>query len=149
MLDESIEMVQYEGITTSISERPHFFHSCWMLNPYAQVGNISLSSEFSSVSPVLTALSFPGPLNNTIVDLNKSKIIKNGGELTDLDYLPSKQKMWNISRTQTHEPLISSGPSIYTRTHCKRALNDGEWQRNEKDQVPQGANGFCCQVKRW
>ena len=29
-----------------------FCCSCWMLNPYAQVGSISLSNEFSSVSPV-------------------------------------------------------------------------------------------------
>jgi len=72
------------------------------------------------------AIVFPGPLNNIIVDSNKPKIITNGGELTDLDYLPSKQKMQNISRMQTHEPLVPSGPSSYTRIHCKRALNDGE-----------------------
>jgi len=72
------------------------------------------------------AIVFSGPLKNIILDLNKPKIITNGGELTDLDYLLSKQKMQNISRMQTHEPLISSGPSIYTRIHCKRALNDGE-----------------------
>jgi len=48
-----------------------------------------------------TALIFSGTSNNTIVDLKKPKIIRNGGELTDLDYLPSKQKMQNISRMQT------------------------------------------------
>jgi len=73
-----------------------------------------------------TAIIFSGPLSNFIVDSNKPKIITNGGELTGLDYLPSKQKMQNISRTQTHKPLISSGPSGYTRIHCKQALNDGE-----------------------
>jgi len=72
------------------------------------------------------AIVYPGPLNNIILDSNKPKIITNGGELTDLDYLPSKQNMQNISRTQTHKPLISSVPSSYTRIHCKQALNDGE-----------------------
>jgi len=51
-------------------------------------------------------LIFLGPLNNTIVGLGKSKIIRNSGELTYLDYLPTKQKMQKISRTQTCEPLI-------------------------------------------
>ena len=35
-----------------------------------------------------TPLVFSGPLHDTIVDLNKSKIIRNGGELSDLEYLP-------------------------------------------------------------
>ena len=35
-----------------------------------------------------TSLVSLGPLHNTIVDLNKSKIIRNGGELSDLEYLP-------------------------------------------------------------
>jgi len=35
-----------------------------------------------------TPLVFLGPLHDTIVDLNKSKIIRNGGELSDLEYLP-------------------------------------------------------------
>jgi len=46
------------------------------------------------------------PLNDTTVDVNKPKIIRNSGQLTYLDYLPTKQKMRNISRTQTHKPLI-------------------------------------------
>ena len=49
-----------------------------------------------------------GPLKNTILYLNKPKIIRNSEVLSDLDYLPSKQKMWNTSRMQTHKPLISS-----------------------------------------
>jgi len=69
---------------------------------------------------------FFGPLNNTIANLSKPNIIRNSGELTDLDYLPSKQKMGNILGMQTHEPLISSGPLNYTRIHFKQALNDGE-----------------------
>jgi len=36
-----------------------------------------------------TPLVSSGPLHDTIVDLNKSKIIRNGGELSDLEYLPS------------------------------------------------------------
>jgi len=36
-----------------------------------------------------TPLVFLGPLHDIIVDLNKSKIIRNGGELSDLEYLPS------------------------------------------------------------
>jgi len=31
-----------------------------------------------------------GPLSNTIVDLNKPKIIRKGKELSDLEYLPTK-----------------------------------------------------------
>jgi len=31
-----------------------------------------------------------GPLNGIIVDLNKPYIIRNGGELGDLEYLPTK-----------------------------------------------------------
>jgi len=36
----------------------------------------------------------------------KLKIIINSGELTYLDYLPTKQKVQNISRTQTGKPLV-------------------------------------------
>ena len=67
-----------------------------------------------------------GPLNDTIVGVNKPKIIRNSGELTYLDYLPTKQKMQNISRMRTHEPLIYWGPLNDTRIHFKRALNHGE-----------------------
>jgi hypothetical protein len=52
--------------------------------------------------------------------------MRNGGELTYLDYLPTKQKMQNISRTQMHKPLVSSGPLKYTKIHFKKALSDGE-----------------------
>jgi len=52
-------------------------------------------------------LVFLGPLNDMIVDLNKSKIIRNSGELTYLDYLPTKQKMQNIFRMRTSKPLVS------------------------------------------
>ena len=31
-----------------------------------------------------------GPLNSIILDLNKSKIIGNGGEMSDIEYLPTK-----------------------------------------------------------
>jgi hypothetical protein len=31
-----------------------------------------------------------GPLNSIILDSNKSKIIKNSGELSELEYLPTK-----------------------------------------------------------
>ena len=58
-----------------------------------------------------------GTLNNIIADSNKPKIIRNGRELTDLDYLLSKQKIQNISKTQTCEPLVSSGlvlPCFFT-----------------------------------
>jgi hypothetical protein len=50
----------------------------------------------------------------------------NGGQLTYLDYLPTKKKMHNISRMQMYEPLISSGPLGYTRIPFKKALSDGE-----------------------
>ena len=68
--------------------------------------------------------------------------MRNGGELSDLeylpvkteytkylqivtylDYLPTKQKMRNISRTRTREPLIYWGPLNNSRIHFKRALN--------------------------
>jgi len=35
-------------------------------------------------------LIFLGPLNSIIVDLNKPYIVRNGGELGDLEYLPTK-----------------------------------------------------------
>jgi len=54
-----------------------------------------------------TPLIFLGPLNDTMIDLNKSKIIRKSGELTYLDYLATKQKMQNISRTRTHKHLVS------------------------------------------
>jgi len=37
-----------------------------------------------------TPLVFSGPLNRIIVNLNKPQIIGNGGELSDLEYLPTK-----------------------------------------------------------
>ena len=37
-----------------------------------------------------TPLIFVGPLTNTISYLNNPKIIANGGELSDLEYLPTK-----------------------------------------------------------
>jgi len=35
-------------------------------------------------------LVFLGPLNGIVVDLNKPYIIRNSGELSDLEYLPTK-----------------------------------------------------------
>jgi hypothetical protein len=52
--------------------------------------------------------------------------MKNSGELTHLDYLPTIQTMQNISRTQMHKPLVSSGPVKYTKICFKKALRDGE-----------------------
>jgi hypothetical protein len=79
-----------------------------------------------------TALVSYSPSNYIIINLNKPPTIKNGGELTYLDYLPTKQKMQNISRTQMCKPLISSGPLKYTKIHFK---NDGECWRTHKDRV--------------
>jgi hypothetical protein len=61
--------------------------------------------------------------------------MKNSAELSDLDYLPTKQKMRNISRTQTREPLVSWGPSNDTKIDCKRALSDGQWLKTHKEGV--------------
>jgi hypothetical protein len=66
------------------------------------------------------------PINYIILNLNKPCIMGNGGQLTYLDYLPTKKKMHNISRMQMYEPLISSGPLGYTRIPFKKALSDGE-----------------------
>ena len=71
-------------------------------------------------------LAFFGTSNNIIEDLNKPKIIESGGELTGLDYPPSKQKILNISRMRTREPLVSWGPSNHTKIRFKQALDDGE-----------------------
>jgi len=60
---------------------------------------------------------------------------RNSGELTYLDYLPTKQKMWNISRTWTHESPIYWGPLNDTRIHFKRALNHWEWWKTQKERV--------------
>jgi len=44
-----------------------------------------------------------GPLNNTILYLNKPKIIGNGGELSDLQYLPTKtEKVKNLHNVGMH-----------------------------------------------
>jgi len=87
-----------------------------------------------------TPIVFFSPLNNTIVDLNKPKIIRNCGELTDPDYLPIleyivnkpsmmendgeltkikytlllKHSMSNISKMQWWMPLISTSPKTYS-----------------------------------
>ena len=50
------------------------------------------------------------PLNGMRVDLNKPYIIRNGSELGDLQYLPTKYNIQNISRMQMHAHLVSSGP---------------------------------------
>jgi len=43
------------------------------------------------------------PLSDTIVDLNKPRIIGNGGELSDLEYLPTKtEKAKYLQNTGTH-----------------------------------------------
>ena len=61
--------------------------------------------------------------------------MRNGGELTHLDYLPTKQKMRNISRTRTREPLVYWGPLNDTRIHFKQAPNHGEWWKTQKERV--------------
>jgi len=61
-----------------------------------------------------------------MVDVNKPKIIRNSGELTHLDYLPTKQKMQNISKMRTRVPLVYWGPLNNTRIHFKQALNHGD-----------------------
>jgi len=44
-----------------------------------------------------------GPLNDTILYLNKPKIIENGGELSDLEYLPTKtEKVKYLQNTGMH-----------------------------------------------
>ena len=55
--------------------------------------------------------------------------MRNSGELTYLDYLPTKQKMQNISGTWTHEPLVSSVPlsdTIVDSNKPKIMTNSGE-----------------------
>jgi len=53
---------------------------------------------------------FLGPLNDTILYLNKSKIIGNGGELSDLEYLPTKtEKEKYLQNVGTHTCHLS-GP---------------------------------------
>ena len=46
-----------------------------------------------------------GPLNDTILHLNKPKIIRNGKELSDLEYLPTK--------TENVEYLQNAGTCTY------------------------------------
>jgi hypothetical protein len=53
------------------------------------------------------------PLSYIITELNKPYIIKNGGELSNLEYLPTKQTMQNISRTRERAPLVSFVSSSY------------------------------------
>jgi hypothetical protein len=76
-----------------------------------------------------------GPLTYIIMNLKKPQIIRNGGELTYPDYLPTKQKMQNISRTHMCKPLVSSGHLNYTKWNFEKALDDGEWWRTHKDRV--------------
>jgi len=51
-----------------------------------------------------------GPLNDTILYLNKSKIIENSGELSDLEYLLTKTEKVYISRMWKRAPIVFSGP---------------------------------------
>jgi hypothetical protein len=66
------------------------------------------------------------PSKDIITNSSDSKIIRNGGELTYLDYLPSKQKIYNISRTEAPKPLVSLGPSSYTKVCFEKGLDHGE-----------------------
>ena len=36
--------------------------------------------------------------------------MRNGGQLSDLEYLAMKQNIQNISRSRTRSPLVSFGP---------------------------------------
>jgi len=53
-----------------------------------------------------TPLVFLSPLNDTIVDLNKPKIIRNSGELSNLEYLPTKTEkvkyLQNVGMRSSH-----------------------------------------------
>jgi len=68
------------------------------------------------------------PLSNTIVDLNKPKIIGNGGELSDLEYLPTKTEKSHISIMQECTPLIFLGPSNDTILYLNKPkiIGNGE-----------------------
>jgi hypothetical protein len=66
------------------------------------------------------------PSKYIIMNSNDSNIIRNGGEFTYLDYLPTKQKIYNISRMEARKPLVSSGPSSYTEICFKKVLDHGE-----------------------
>jgi len=75
-----------------------------------------------------------GSLNDTTVYVNKPKIIRNSGELTYLDYLPTKQKMRNISRMWTHEPLVYWSPLKtleYILNEPSMMENDGKLRKRE------------------
>ena len=67
-----------------------------------------------------------GPLNYTIVDCNKPLIMRNGGELTKLEYLPTKTEypeyLWNAG-TRTSRLFW---PFKLHNNRFKRVLDHGE-----------------------
>ena len=90
--------------------------------PKQKMKNISRMQECSPL------VSFD-PLSNTIVDLNKPKIIGNSGELSDLEYLHTKTEKVNISRMQEHAPIVFFGPldnTILDLNKPKIIRNSGE-----------------------
>ena len=74
-----------------------------------QLGSVQFQSYFQSSELDLQTLvgtqtsRLLGPSNDTILYLNKPKIIGNGGELSDLEYLPTKiEKVKNIQNVGAH-----------------------------------------------
>jgi len=61
-----------------------------------------------------TPLFFLSPLNDIIVDLNKPKIIKDGGELSNLEYLPTKTE--NVKYLQNAGTCTSCLPEPPSNT---------------------------------
>jgi len=56
-------------------------------------------------------------------------MIRNGGELSDLEYLPTKTNIQNISRSRARAPLVSLGPlydTIVDLNKSKIIRNNGE-----------------------
>jgi len=78
-----------------------------------------------------------------ILDLNKPLIIGNGGELSDLDYLPTKTEYieyLQIADTRTPRP---SGPFKQYNGRCKQAQDHKKQWRIDLPRLPAHQNRKC------
>jgi len=74
-------------------------------------------------------LLFSGPLNRIIVDLNKPYIIGNGGELSDLEYLPIKTEYIEYLQIVDMRTSCLFGPFKWYNGRCKQAQDhDKQWR---------------------
>jgi len=71
------------------------------------------------------------PLNDIIVDLNKHKIIKDVGELSNLEYLPTKTENVKYLQNIKTRTYCLFGPFKQHHSRFKQAQDHRKWWRIE------------------